>query len=527
MSKFPRSNQGGFILIIVLMMISMIAAVVYFTNHITSFASNQSADQAGQINPQNSAYAIQAALVIAAKELQEDGDCTAYSIDPTGTFNNIPYSVSLSDTSGSPVRVTVSVEDNGTLISEVSRAVKMFDNTGGTTDTMDTVLNPIADTFINGLSPDSNFNEAPHEEKLRVMSLLMISFLKFPLLDFEVPIQYVTSSQLELHVIEDSSFGNSADIMLHRVTRAWNDNAVNFRDRLEGIVWDGYYFTSGDNYGSELTQTEVDESVDGWKYWDADQIVTEWLDGTYVNYGLGLRGETFQYNSFDFHSSSSSDTAKQPILRITHYCECGSSECDEVEEEEEIEEETGCSDTEVMVLYPTEDSFINAESSNGNSESLNVKSYWGNLSFIKFDLSSLTVPAADIVSSKLAVHLKGAALFNTADVYLKNVKLDWDESYVTYSQRLSGSGNSWNGDYFPGGDNSGPILDTNTVHGSVIGWEYWDATQLVDEWIDGTYPNYGLVMYGADDQNNNFEFHSSNTSDTEKRPYLEITHLCQ
>lgn len=303
MTKSPRSNQGGFILITVLLMISMIAGVVYFTNNITSFASNQSAEQVDQVSPKNAAYAIQAALAIETKKLQEDGDCKSYNIDPTGTFNDLEYSVSLSDNKDSPVTLTISVEDDGVLISEVSRDVKMFDNTG---NTMETTMNPSDDNFID--------NSSPHDasgEELRVKSFQggQFAILKFSFSDFDVPAQYVTTSQLEMHMRGDPAlfFVTPFDLMIHRVMHDWDESVVSFRDRLSSKVWDQYYFTDGDNHGPVLATTEVDDEVINWNYWDADELVSKWLDGTHTNFGFVLRGEQNQYITFRFHSTNCSN----------------------------------------------------------------------------------------------------------------------------------------------------------------------------------------------------------------------------
>merc|ERR1711966_222686 len=58
-----------------------------------------------------------------------------------------------------------------------------------------------------------------------------------------------------------------------------------------------------------------------------------------------------------------------------------------------------------------------------------------------------------------------------------------------------------------------------------------DITTLVNEWIDGTYNNYGFVVVPSSDPNPGpnfdwFSFWSDDANDASKRPKIEITLGC-
>ncbi|MEJ5200507.1 MAG: DNRLRE domain-containing protein, partial [Anaerolineae bacterium] len=101
---------------------------------------------------------------------------------------------------------------------------------------------------------------------------------------------------------------------------------------------------------------------------------------------------------------------------------------------------------------------------------------------LRFDLSAL--PAGQVIqSASLQLYLNyaytgsGGATINT--IGLHRVTANWTET-----------GSTWNSQ--PG--HSSTAYDTTDVGTATGAWYSWDATQLVREWYQGTYSNYGLKL---------------------------------
>lgn len=121
--KSPKSNQGGFILMTVLMMISLIAALAYFTNRNNTFTANQSKTT---FDLQRMKYAADAGLVLVESNLQTSIGCSGYTIAPTGEFNGYSYTATLADTSGSPVTVNIEMDSGLGWTQSFSRSITKY-----------------------------------------------------------------------------------------------------------------------------------------------------------------------------------------------------------------------------------------------------------------------------------------------------------------------------------------------------------------------------------------------------------------
>ncbi len=186
--------------------------------------------------------------------------------------------------------------------------------------------------------------------------------------------------------------------------------------------------------------------------------------------------------------------------------------------------------TQEMILNPAQDTYINSSQKNRNynsgprGETLHVM-FGSNLlepdrvSFLQFDLQSfanLNIPIANIQSATLELHSSGTPESNVVNVKVNRVLVEWNENEATYNNRLIST--SW------GFYSSLSSADAIDVDESVIGWKTWTITSLVKDWLNGTYTNYGMALFGEAGNSNNLEFVSQNNPDTAKRPVLRITY---
>ena len=106
--------------------------------------------------------------------------------------------------------------------------------------------------------------------------------------------------------------------------------------------------------------------------------------------------------------------------------------------------------------------------------------------YLKFDLSSIPSGSV-IISAKLKLLDHYGANIN---ICVHRVTGDWSETSITWNNQ-------------PGYD--ADSIDCKTSW-AVDTWGEWDVTSLVQGWVDGDYPNYGLVLIS--DDNDLDKFHS-------------------
>ena len=185
--------------------------------------------------------------------------------------------------------------------------------------------------------------------------------------------------------------------------------------------------------------------------------------------------------------------------------------------------------TVVTDFIPTKDAAIRSETPGtnyGNNLYLttNGQSTASERSLLEFDLS--TIPATTVIDS---------AVFNMY-LYFWSGKNDNVKTYKVTSAWLEGDGD-FTGVTWDHRDKNGPVLwniaggdyDTATAgsfNAKATGWYSMDLTALVQEWIDGATPNYGIILappLSAGDHKN--YYHSSeNTLFTSLRPRLTVTY---
>ena len=129
--------------------------------------------------------------------------------------------------------------------------------------------------------------------------------------------------------------------------------------------------------------------------------------------------------------------------------------------------------------------------------------------FLKYDISGIPI-GAKIISAKMRVYdcfQNTNAASGTTNI--ARITTDWDDSSVSWNNQPS-----WEGKYLAD-DVTPPGLNT---------WSDWDITSLVQLWVDGTYPNYGvyIVNNNEGDSKKNWKIYNHFYSDESYWSYLEI-----
>lgn len=120
---------------------------------------------------------------------------------------------------------------------------------------------------------------------------------------------------------------------------------------------------------------------------------------------------------------------------------------------------------------------------------------------ISSDLTQLGLPGVTLDSAIFSIYV-GAVTNQTVNVH--RITADWAENVVTW--------NSFGGAYDP------TIVGSFTT--DATGWKTVNVSSLVQAWIDGVYPNYGLLIEQG--QTNGSVYPSSEYASVSIRPMLTI-----
>ena len=160
-------------------------------------------------------------------------------------------------------------------------------------------------------------------------------------------------------------------------------------------------------------------------------------------------------------------------------------------------------DSYATIFYP----YSNAP----NSQSLLIGN-WTDRTYLKFDLSIL--PAGAVITNA-DIQLYQWFTYGSSDfvVGAHRVTQSWTESIITWNNQPAYSD-------IP--------ESTIFVTADAVAWRSWNITSLVQDWLDGSIANYGVVLTGDGDTSLPSSriscYSSDNTDNSTLRPKLEITY---
>ena len=152
---------------------------------------------------------------------------------------------------------------------------------------------------------------------------------------------------------------------------------------------------------------------------------------------------------------------------------------------------TSVPQTTFLRLYPVQNAYVGERAPNtnfGRSYTLFVGTYEGEGNgLIQFDLS--TIPTGtQITSAILGVDYEmrqgSTSQTPTFIVTAYRTSAPWDELLVTWNSRPSRT------------------EDYDTIGFNLFGFKTFDITNLVQAWVNGTYPNYGITLAGSANYSN-------------------------
>lgn len=157
-----------------------------------------------------------------------------------------------------------------------------------------------------------------------------------------------------------------------------------------------------------------------------------------------------------------------------------------------------------VTLNPTDDASVNSWNNNANlnGDTLYVSTNYDERSFLKFNLSSIP-PDAVIINATLKLYRYQG---NGNDTFcIERVLGDWNETSITYNTMPSTS----------------PYACYDIPSGEGI-WDIFDITSLVQGWVNGSWPNYGLMLKDPSSDSIHHRYYSKDYSNSSYWPVLEI-----
>jgi hypothetical protein len=173
------------------------------------------------------------------------------------------------------------------------------------------------------------------------------------------------------------------------------------------------------------------------------------------------------------------------------------------------------------------DSFYNTR--NHGNHSLDLDNL-GTLehTLVQFELGAIP-HGARILSASLALYhtvTAGSPTSMGADLF--RVTRDWIEGTQSGSGSADGATwDTWDGTSNwtqAGGDFDVQPVTSGPISAAVNDWESWEVGALVQGWVDGSVPNYGLLLKGTGDTE--VSFASKEDADPALWPKLSITYTC-
>jgi hypothetical protein len=159
----------------------------------------------------------------------------------------------------------------------------------------------------------------------------------------------------------------------------------------------------------------------------------------------------------------------------------------------------------------------------GASQTMDIMAADTRRSLIQFNLSNITSNAQIISATmKLYVIVKG-----TGDqvVDVRRLTRAWDEGTGTTGQ-ITNDGATWNNAtnttlWTTAGGDMGSIVWATATITSASAYFNWDVKNLVQNWVNGTYPNYGMIL-NISSGSGTTTFATGDNTDSAKRPILEV-----
>jgi len=505
------SRQAGFILMPIISIFLLLAMVAYLLNSSNQLELRMVKDET---SPERMDFMLDAAEAHFLW-LNNQQSCVNYTTLSNVTFGPNQYSATPAADNGSPIDLTLSATNqSGDTVTEI-RQVNLYD------PLLTDVQLASIDSDIRQANPNSNYGPGTTLQLDSSSGAAIYPLVQFDLSTLPIGAE-VISATLDLYVETTGASTAGASIIAYPMKSPWTEIGVSYSTSDGAILWN--YM---ENYQTTNPSKPValDPIITGWYQWDVTHFIPLWLADTSKNSGLTLIGSS-QVKGVSLTSRSGPISTNRPLLNIRYRVACGAG--------------AGPATTDVTIeISMAADTYIaqnNANLNFGREINFLVGLHNERHTLLLPDLSS--IPAGALIqSAKLRLFLDKQDKDNTEslDPIVMEVfplTVPWDEGTNDGTIAVPNDGASWN-ERKPtltwtgaGGDGDYQIPNVGQVSIPFAAKAEWitvnDIVAIVQEWVDGVSPNYGLILTGT--HGNTQRFISNDDIQPGLSPIIEVVY---
>ena len=478
--KGPRQARG-FILLSVVLLLTTIAALTFLVGRDTG------------VNLRNAASAFQSDIARYATEAglrqvnwtTQNKNCSGYADMPSTAFGANSFSATVNPKSGTPVTlVATGSGPNGATATMTRTNVVVHQTTPYTRNIQPGAA--LADTYINASYPTLNYGG---DSQLYLQGNTINALLQFNLAVIPAGAK-VQSVQLQLYKPNSGTPVTGETLSVYRLSRAWNEGTLVGGSPANGATWrtangSANWTSQGGDYDTSYAVTIPYDKNQGWKTWDVTDMVKSWLSGTYPNNGMIVIPSAGIPNVSYNGGLAGGNT---PVLAVTFLPPCG-----------------WIAPGSTLTLSASADNYIDSSNTSknyGGSTSLKLNGGGGaqQRPLLLFDTSTIA-PGTVVTSALLQLYVGSISgsksTSRTSQAF--NVTEAWVEGTLSGSGTADGA--TWNRKNATtnwataGGSYSSTASGSVTLAGSFTsGWISIDITALVQNWVNGSTPNNGVIL---------------------------------
>ena len=224
---------------------------------------------------------------------------------------------------------TLNVQATGTLSNGVTRTI--------TRPTTSAYQHPSAatlqlgadsgiDAMLNSFYANRDYGNHELQVSIGSGSTIENALLQFDLSSIPIGTRII-SAQLELYHYVTTGTPASPGVDVHRLMRNWVEGTHDGTGTADGATWntwngnDNWSNAGGDYESTPVASSVISAATSDWESWEIGELVQGWIDGSYPNYGVILKGKGVL--DVSFASKEDADSALHPKLNITYAIECG------------------------------------------------------------------------------------------------------------------------------------------------------------------------------------------------------------
>ncbi|MBL3618560.1 MAG: DNRLRE domain-containing protein [gamma proteobacterium endosymbiont of Lamellibrachia anaximandri] len=491
------AQQSGYILLPVMLAITLVAAIAFSMNYESASETNA---VSSELEADQARYLAEAGLNHARWQLEQAG-CGPFSDLAGQAFGNHSYSATITP-----------------------------NNAGGTITAYNVSI--IADAMIKSDTATTNYGgDAQLSTYFNfIPSSTQRTLYRFDIENAGIPVGAVVVSAVAKIFVVDSN--DSASVTAHQITADWTEGAVN---------WDNIN-TSHDS--TSLASIPSGSPVGEYVSVNITSLVQGWINGSTANQGIMLKTTSIG-DLAQFTSQEHGNIDQRPLLEVKIADGSLSNRADISVQGTLANGVTRSVTRENLVLYQATPSTLELQPDTTEGKDAYIyewQSDWNygadvNLvaahqasavrhALLRFNIGA--IPAgAKVTSANLELHSNATSWASTTiDVHRLNN--DWVEGIAIGG---TGPGANWTErDSAVAWNSAGGDYETNSAASAVtsgdVGWVTWDVTDLVNDWVSGETPNYGLLLAPTVDYQG-AEFDSSDATDPTTHPKLTITYTCE